>query len=382
MNAGSSSLKSATYGTFGTSTGDDELIQRAAVEEIGHRRTRLLTQDASGAVLADRSVDVADHGAACRLLFEVVGDPSSVAAVGHRIVHGGLEHRRPEPITRAVLDDLDAFVDIDPLHLPAALTVIRSAQTALPDACHVACFDTTFHRSMPAVATHFPLPQDLMTRGIQRYGFHGLVAESITDQLPDPGRLVIAHLGSGASVTAVLNGQSVDTTMGMTPSGGVMMATRPGDLDPGIILHLLEHSGLTTGDLRELLSNRSGLLGVSGSTSSMRDLLIESDRDDRAALAVEMFCYQAAKAIGAMATVLDGIDTLVFSGGIGERSSKVRSMIASRLHFCGVVLDEERNDSNDPTISAALGRVVVRVVHADEERIIAGHAREVLDHQR
>ncbi len=382
MNAGSSSLKSATYGPSGADGEGDGLIQRAVVEEIGHRRSRLWVRDASGSVLVDRPVHAEDHQAACRLLFEVVGDRNSVVAVGHRIVHGGLDHRRPEAITQAVLDDLDAFVEIDPLHLPAALDVIRSARSTFPAARHVACFDTTFHRSMPAVATRFPLPEDLLARGIQRYGFHGLVAESITDQLPEAERMIIAHLGSGVSVTAVLNGRSVDTTMGMTPSGGVMMGTRPGDLDPGVILHLLEGGGLTTDGLRDLVSNRSGLLGVSGSTSNMRELLIASHRDDRAALAVEMFCYQASKAIGAMAAVLDGIDVLVFSGGIGERSPQIRSRIAARLGFCGVVLDEDRNDRNRPTISPVDGRVVVHVVEADEERVVAGHAREVLDREQ
>lgn len=379
MNAGSSSLK---YAAFGARSVDGAPIQRAAVEEIGHDRSRLLVRDATGSVVTDRSVGVTDHGAACRLLFEVLADGGPVVAVGHRIVHGGLEHRRPEPITQAVLDDLDAFVEIDPLHLPAALRVIRCARIAFPDACHVACFDTTFHRSMPAVATRFPLPEDLLARGVQRYGFHGLVAESITKQLPDAGRMVIAHLGSGASVTAVLDGTGIDTTMGMTPSGGVMMGTRPGDLDPGVILHLLEHRKLTTDDLRDLLSHRSGLLGVSGYSSNMRELLIDSDRNERAALAVDMFCYQVAKAIGAMAAALDGIDTLVFSGGIGERSPQVRSMIAARLGFCGVALDPERNAGDGPTISPAGNRVVVRVVEADEERIIAGHTREELDRHR
>lgn len=372
LNAGSSSLKFASYENRADGPW---LAKRAAIEDIGGPASRLWIRDHDGDVVADRSVEAPSHPAALVLLLEAIDVGDRVGEVGHRVVFGGSNHRQPELVTDALLDDLDSMVDLDPLHLPPALAVLRSAQARLAGACHVACFDTAFHQTMPESAARYPLPDELWDLGIRRYGFHGLVAESVVEQLPNAGRLVIAHLGSGVSVTAVLDGRGMDTTMGFTPAGGVMMATRPGDLDPGVLVHLVEHLGYTPAQLRILISQQSGLLGVSGTTANMQDLLRAMPHDQRASRAVEMFCYQVRKAIGAMAAVLDGIDTLVFSGGIGERSPAIRSLISAPLGYSGVYLDEDRNAQNDPVISPHYRQVDVRVVGADEERLIARHAR-------
>jgi acetate kinase len=275
-------------------------------------------------------------------------------AVGHRFVHGGPKLLEPVRIDDAVLELLREAVPFAPLHLPPALSAVEAVARRYPHVLQVACFDTSFHRSLPEVARRFPLPASVDALGVRRYGFHGLSYEWTTSELSLPGRVVIAHLGNGASMCAVKDGVSVDTTMGLTPAGGFMMGTRSGDLDPGVVVFLLET--MSREQIGRLVDHESGLLGVSGTTSDMKTLL--ASEDPRARLAVEMFCYQARKSVGALAAVLGGLDALVFTGGIGEHAAEIRDRICGGL--------------------AHLGRFAVHVMAADEERVIARHVRRLL----
>jgi len=300
-------------------------------------------------------------------------------AVGHRLVHGGPSHSRPERIDALLLAALRLAVPYAPLHLPAEIRAIEATAARYPNIPQMACFDTGFHGTLPPVAKRLPLPWDLYDQGIQRYGFHGLSYEYVVATLgPELGRrAVIAHLGSGASMVAVEQGRAVDTTMGLTPAGGFMMGTRTGDLDPGVLLHLLA-TGHRPPDLERMLNQESGLLGVSGTTADVRSLLARRGADVRAALAVEMFCYQARKAIGSLAAALGGLDTLVFTGGIGEHAVPIRREICEPLGHLGVSIDPIRNEQSEDVISADRSPCKVRVVATDEQRTIARHARDVL----
>jgi len=307
-------------------------------------------------------------------------------AIGHRIVHGGERFVEPLRVTDEVLEGLEALVPLAPDHLPAELSVLRAAAGAYGDVPQVACFDTAFHRGMPKVARRLPLPALPDGRRLVRYGFHGLSYEYLRGRVAElagtaalPRRLVLAHLGSGASLAALLEGRPVDTTMGFTPAGGLMMATRPGDLDPGVLLYLLREGGLSVEGLDELVNRRSGLLGVSGTSPDMRRLLELEGQDEAAAAAVELFCYLAAKQLGAMVAALGGLDALVFSGGIGENAPAIRARITVRAEHLGVRLDGERNERGEPLISAPDSTVVVRVVPTDEERVIARHTAALLE---
>jgi len=300
-------------------------------------------------------------------------------AIGHRLVHGGPNHCRPERIDAPLLASLRLAVPFAPLHLPAEIRAIEAAQERFPGLPQVACFDTGFHRRLPAVTRHLPLPWALYEQGIRRYGFHGLSYEYVVATLGTAlgRRAIIAHLGNGASMVAVENGEAVDTTMGLTPAGGFMMGTRTGDLDPGVLFHLLD-IGYSQSDLDRMLNHESGLLGVSGASADMRTLLARRASDPRAALAVAMFCYHARKAIGALAAVMGGLDTLVFTGGIGEHAVPVRSEICERLGYLGIALEPRRNDQSEAVISTSAARCTVRVIATDEQRTIARHVRRVL----
>lgn len=305
-------------------------------------------------------------------------------ALAHRLVHGGPALRRHVRLNDAVLRQLEAAAHFAPLHMPAALAVIAHASTLLPGLPQVACFDTAFHATLPEAARVLPLPKALQTQGIQRYGFHGLSCESILFQLAralppaDFGRLLIAHLGHGASVTAVLAGRSVDTSMGLTPSGGLIMGTRSGDLDPGVLLHLLRQPGAEAGGLQDLLDRQSGLLGISGLSSEMRQLHEAEPTQLDARLAVAMFCTAVAKQLAAMATVLGGVDLIVFSGGIGEHDAAVRATVCKALGWFGVLLDAERNQQGRGEISSAGSRCSVRVVASQEDAQMARQAARLL----
>ena len=296
-------------------------------------------------------------------------------AIGHRIVHGGPALRQHCLMDASVVQQLEAAVAFAPLHMSAALSLIRFSQAQFPGLPQVACFDTSFHAGLPDVARVLPIPRALQMEGIQRYGFHGLSCESIVRQLGAglPDRVVIAHLGSGASVTAVKNGKSIDTSMGLTPTGGVVMGTRAGDLDPGVLLYLLREKMFDAAMLADLIDHRSGLLGISGISSDMRLLHEAALSNADARLAIQMFCYSVGKQIAAMIAALDGIDLLVFTGGIGENDAQVRGAICGHLSWIGVSLDEGRNQSADNQINGVASRCVVRVVASQEDEQIARH---------
>jgi acetate kinase len=306
-----------------------------------------------------------------------------VGGIGYRIVHGGATHTRPEAITPALLSDLRGLCPLDPVHMPRALMTIDAVRARYPGVPHVACFDTAFHQSLPEVARRYPLPRWTADAGVRRYGFHGLSCEFVAAELARLGaagateRAIVAHLGSGASVTAMIDGRSVETTMGFSPTGGLMMATRSGDLDPTVLTFLAREAGLDAAALDRLVNDEAGLLGVSGLSGDVRDLL-QAPADSAAAEAVELFCYLARKHIGSLAAVLDGVDVLVFTGGIGEHAAPVRQRICDGLGYLGVRIDAGRNAANRDVISTDESRVAVRVIATDEEVVIARHVRAQL----
>jgi acetate kinase len=348
VNAGSSSLKSSVYE-------DDRLLASTTVD----------ADDVASAL-----GDVLDQIDGRRL-----PEPD---AVGHRIVHGGPKHTQHAVLDEDVLDDLRAAVRFAPLHLPASLQAVGQITARLgSDVPQVACFDTAFHRDLPDVAQRYPLPDWVHDAGVRRYGFHGLSCEYVVDHLGAElrRRAVVAHLGSGASCTALRDGRSVDTTMGLTPTGGIVMATRTGDLDPGVLLHLARHHGLDPDGLEHLVDHEGGLQGLAGSHDMAALLAVEAD-DPAAARAVDAFCYRARQAIGALTATLGGLDTLVFAGGIGEHAPIIRSRVCAGLEHLDVALDPAANGRGDVVVST--GRVAVRVVATDENRMIARHTARLV----
>jgi acetate kinase len=299
-------------------------------------------------------------------------------------VHGGARHRDPLRITSDVLRDLNELTSLDPNHMPQALAAIQATMEMYPAVTQIACFDTAFHHSLPRVAQMYALPRRFTDAAVRRYGFHGLSCEYIMRTLTrlDPpaasGRVIIAHLGSGASLTAVQNGRSVETTMGFSPTGGVVMGTRTGDLDPGVLLHALQNDHMNTDALNRLVNHDAGLLGVSETSQDMRDLLAREAADPRAADAIALFCYTVKKAIGSLVAVLGGIDTLVFTGGIGEHAAVVRQRICHGLQSFGIDVNAARNADDAAIISADGGAVTIRVVATDEDRMLARHAADTL----
>jgi acetate kinase len=372
VNSGSSSLKLALYE-------DETVLASSVVEGIGLREGRLTVRDASARVLHDEPGAFPDAGAGLRGALGAARFPAPDAA-GHRVVHGGADHAAPERVTPELLAALRTLVPLAPLHLPAALHGIDAVSHHFPGLPQVACFDTAFHRRMPAVAQRLPLPRTLRAKGIQRYGFHGLSYEYVVTTLGAAtlGRAVIAHLGNGASLAAVRDGLPVDTTMGFTPTGGLMMGTRSGDLDPGVLVHLLANEGFDARAIERLVDHESGLLGVSGTTSDMKALLETRATEPHAAEAVELFCYVLRKHVGAFAAVLGGLDTLVFTGGIGERAAPVREETCRGLEHLGIRIDRERNARHDPIVSARGSACTVRIVRTDEDLMIARHTRALV----
>jgi acetate kinase len=353
LNGGSSSLKFAAY----------RLDSRSA------RLVRIAAEDAPAAGTADSQLE--------RVLAKL-DDGEPFAAAGHRIVFGGPRFSEPTRATDAVLRELEALVAIEPLHLRAELDLVYAVERRLPSAVQVLCFDTAFHRRGPAIAKRLPLPHNIDPL-IQRYGFHGLSYEYVSSQLSDDaGRTVVAHLGSGASLCALNAGVPVDTTMGFSSLGGLMMGTRPGDLDPGIVLRLLGSDGYSYDRLSDLFYHRSGLLGVSGSTADMKTLIEKSATHLRAREAVELFVYQLVKHLGAMVAVLGGLNTLVFTGGIGENAPLLRGTVCAEFGYLGVRLDEATNQQNARVISRSDSRVAVEVIPTDENLMIARHAVDAM----
>jgi acetate kinase len=308
---------------------------------------------------------------------------ASIQAVGHRLVHGGAKLRKPTRVDANVRDLLEGIIPLAPDHLPAELRAIDEVARLAPSLVQVVCFDTAFHSELPAVARVFGLPRRLSDSGVVRYGFHGLSYEYVTEELRARGELatrtIVAHLGNGASIAALLDGVSIDTSMGMTPAGGLVMGTRSGDLDPGVMLYLLRSRGFSVRGLDDAINREGGLLGISETSSDVRDLLAASSTDSRAQDAIDVFCYQARRFIGAYAAALGGIDALVFTGGIGEHSPDIRARICAKLDFLGIRIDPLLNGKNAPKISAADSGVVTRTLKTKEEIMIARHVRKSLE---
>ncbi len=376
VNAGSSSLK---FQLFDVAAGAPERRVRGQVEGVGGR-PRLRAAGPEGETLIDRPCDAADLPAAIALAEDWLASlgPLRLRAMGHRVVHGGAEFDRPVLIDPDVLERLAALQDLAPLHQPNNLAPIRRAMAIAPEVPQVACFDTAFHRGRPAAADCFALPWSLYEAGVRRYGFHGLSYDYVAQRLraiaPDvaAGRVVVAHLGSGASMCALRDGRSVESTMGFTALDGLPMGTRPGQLDPGVVLHLIEQRGMDPAALRDMLYRDSGLKGLSGLSGDMRDLL--SSEAPRARLAVEHFARRCVLNVGMLAAALGGLDALVFTAGIGERAAPVRAMIAEPLGWLGVRIDPAANEAHAETISPPAARVRVMVIPTDEEAMIARQA--------
>jgi acetate kinase len=379
MNSGSSSLKFTLY-QLGEAA--ETALAEGAVECISMPGGSLWIRATTTDTRVDESSDFPDHQAAVHSAFAALEKLKlpSPDAVGHRIVHGGADHIAPERVDQRLLENLRQLVPYAPLHLPAEIQGIEAVAAHFPDLPQVACFDTAFHRRMPELAQRFPLPRSFWDAGMRRYGFHGLSYEYIVDQVGAAtlGRAIIAHLGNGASMAAVQHGQPLDTTMGLTPTGGFMMGTRTGDLDPGLLIHLLTAGGYDAPKLEHLVNHQSGLLGVSGISPDMRTLLERRDSDGHAAQAVDMFCYQLRKAIGALTAVLGALDTLVFTGGIGERAAPVRWDVCHGLAYLGIWLDPHLNNRHADVISTPESRCTVRVVPTNEDLMIVRHTRRFL----
>ncbi|TLV02413.1 acetate/propionate family kinase [Dyadobacter luticola] len=378
LNCGSSSIKFCVFSASDLS----QCLVKGTIGNIGPGTSSMKT--AGGNI---RSLDVADVYEAGQFLMDWLESQlnfTDVVAVGHRIVHG-MNHTDTEIISESTLMALQNATAVDPDHLPGALALIKIIGSKYPNLRQVACYDTAFHKDLPQVARTFALPQTLANNGIIRYGFHGLSYSYLIEKLKKEigtngasGRLVLMHLGSGASLAAVCGGKSVDTTMGFTPTGGVMMGTRSGDLDPGIILYLMLKEGLDISQLNKLLNKESGLLGVSGQTSDMQKLLALEKTDARASEAVEMFCYQVKKALCAYIGILGGIDAVVFTGGIGENLPEIRARICAQLEFFGIQLDEKKNASGEFLVSTT-NQTPVYVIKTDEEYMIALLTRRCIE---
>ncbi len=384
VNGGSSSIKFALY----EPATPPRRILAGAIERIGRPDATWHAKGIADKYTISRSVVAPDHKAAVKILMDWVderGGRDALSAVGHRVVHGGPKYSAPQQITPEMVAELRVLQAFDPEHLPEEILLAEAFHHRFPDIPQIACFDTAFHHDMPRVARLLPIPRGYEAQGVRRYGFHGLSYSYLMEELvsvagPDAarGRVILAHLGNGASLAAVRNGKPVDTSMGLTPAGGIPMSTRSGDLDPGLVAYFARTEKMSARQFDEMTNFRSGLLGISETSSDMHDLLNAEARDPRAADAVAIFCYQIRKYIGAYAAALGGLDTLVFSGGIGENAPVIRARICEGLSFLGIDLDQNRNAETAPWISSGTGSVKVRVIRTDEEIIIARAAMQIL----
>jgi acetate kinase len=384
VNGGSSSIKFALFEAGGSL----RRILDGGIDRIGLSETTLKVKSSIQADNVSRSVTAPDHAAAAGVLMDWIEERSrheALTAVGHRVVHGGPKYSEPQRITTEMVEVLHGLSPFDPEHLPEEILLTEAFHRRFPDLPQVACFDTAFHHDLPRVARLLPIPRRYEAQGVRRYGFHGLSYEFLMGELarlagPEAaqGRVILAHLGNGASLAAVRDGKSVDTSMGFTPTAGVPMSTRSGDLDPGLVWYLARTEKMGAKQFNEMVNFQSGLLGVSETSSDMRDLLHSQASDVRAAEAVSLFCYQVKKWVGAFAAALGGLDTLVFAGGIGENAPTVRARICDGLGFLGIELEEKLNLANEGVISTTAGRVTVRVIRTDEEHMIAKMVCRVL----
>ena len=384
INGGSSSIKFALYRPGKIPA----MFLYGKIDRIGLQDSTFTFNNEKGVHQDIPEAGVSDYHSSVNFLMDWLEkqiDFSLISGVGHRVVFG-MKHTDPELITDELLDELHRIIPYDSDHLPAEIELIEVLSQRYPNLKQVACFDTAFHRTMPRVAKLLPIPRRFDKIGIQRYGFHGLSYAYLIEELVrvagkrvGKGRVILAHLGNGASLAAVHKGKSVDTSMGFTPAGGMIMGTRPGDLDPGVAWYMMKSENLTPKQFNNLINHESGLLGISETSSDMRDLLAKESDDIRAAEAVALFCYQAKKWIGAFAATLGGLDTLVFAGGIGENCPVIRSRICEGLGFLGIGLEEKQNRKNAPIISKEKKSVAVRVIHTDEEWMIVKTVSQVLN---
>jgi acetate kinase len=385
INGGSSSIKFALFEAGGAL----RRILEGAIERIGLPEAAMRVKGLDQADNFSLPVKALDHTAAVGALMDWIekrDGHGALTAVGHRVVHGGPKYSDPRRITPEMIEELHRLSPFDPEHLPEEILLTEAFHRRFPDLPQVACFDTAFHHDLPRVARLLPIPRRYEAQGVRRYGFHGLSYAFLMEELARlagmeaaKGRIILAHLGNGASLAAVREGKSQDTSMSFTPTAGVPMSTRSGDLDPGLLWYLVRTEGLDAKQFNEMANFHSGLLGVSETSSDMRDLLDNEARDVRAAEAVALFCYQVKKWIGAFAAALGGLDTLVFAGGIGENAPTVRARICDGLGFLGIALGEERNAATEDVISPAGSRVSVRVIRTDEELMIARSVCRVLE---
>ena len=384
INGGSSSIKFAVF-----ECGDQlERLAAGAIDRIGLPDASMSVTGADPADNFTRSVAVPDFEAAAKTLIgwvEQRGVGDALAAIGHRVVHGGPKFSEPQQLTPAVIDALRGLSPFDPQHLPQEILVIEAFQRQFPKLPQVACFDTAFFHDLPRVAQMLAIPRRFEVQGLRRYGFHGLSYAYLMEELARhagvkvvPGRIILAHLGNGASLAAVKDGRPIDTSMGFTPAAGLPMGTRSGDLDPGLISYFSRSENMSPDAFDEMINFQSGLLGISETSSDMRELLRREGQDLRAAEAVGLFCYQVRKWIGAFAAALGGLDQLVFTGGVGQHAPVVRSRICDGLEFLGIEIDEKRNAGTAALISQDAGRVKVRVVATDEEVMIARSVSRLL----
>jgi acetate kinase len=386
INGGSSSIKFALFET----EADDapRRILGGELERIGTSQASLAVKGPNPKDNFSGPVKAADRAAAVGALMDWIGDHSgceALAGVGHRMVHGGPKYSQPQKVNAELVDELRRLSPFDPEHLPLEIELLEAFRERHPGLPQVVCFDTAFHHTMPRVATILPIPRRYEAAGVRRYGFHGLSYEFLMADLArlgDPaatkGHVILAHLGAGASLAAVRDGKSIDTSMSFTPTAGLVMGTRSGDLDPGLVSYLAHTEQMSAAKFEKMVTQDSGLIGVSETSSDMRDLINSETKDVRAAEAVALFCYQAKKWIGSFAAALGGLDTLVFAGGIGENAPTVRALICEGLDFLGIEMDASCNAGSDGVISSANSRVTVRVIHTDEEIVIARAVIETL----
>ena len=384
INGGSSSIKFALF----EASSPLRRILDGAIERIGLPNAVPQMKGRTPADNVSKPIAAPDHKAAVGVLMDWIEERNGrdvLTAVGHRIVHGGPNYSQPQRITPEMVEELHRLSPFDPDHLPEEILLTEAFQRRFPDVPQIACFDTAFHHDLPRVARILPIPRRYEAKGVRRYGFHGLSFAFLMGELARldgadaaNGRVVLAHLGSGASLAAVHRRKSVDTSMSFTPAAGVPMSTRSGDLDPGLVSYLARTEQMSAKQFDEMVNFKSGLLGISETSSDMRDLLDREAQDVRAAEAVALFCYQIKKWIGAFAAALGGIDTLVFAGGIGENAAPVRERICGGLEFLGIELNGKRNAENATVCSSDDGRVKIRVIHTDEELMIARSVARVL----
>jgi acetate kinase len=381
LNAGSSSLKFALFQGV-------ERVASGSIQRVGRADSEMKLAWKNRHEPQRRAVEARDHAACVGLIWDELTsqfDPTRIAVVAHRIVHGGPRFFAPQRVTPEILKELRRLSPFDPQHLPAEIALIEAVSARCEGVPQIACFDTHFHEDLPQVARLLPIPRRYEAAGIRRYGFHGLSYQFLLDELnrlgepaAKSGRVILAHLGNGASMAAVHDGRSVDTSMGFTPAGGLVMGTRAGDLDPGLVGYLENTENMSSPDFARLINQESGLIGISETSSDMRELLANEAGDVRARDAVDVFCYQAKKWLGAFAAALGGLDTLVFAGGIGENCPPVRERICAGLGFLGLALDVTMNAQNAAIVSSGRSRVIVRVVQTDEEQVIARAANRLM----